>query len=173
MNEQQKDIYLAELGRHAGWALEARERMLAAATGEERHGALHQMLGHASVAARLLWPARGRKLERKARRRAEARAAQLRELLRIGEDHTLASELLADHVTRFDLSLDAWVADELDRIIVPEGSAAELVRWYDPEQDRFHVRGVAHSLGEVERALRDLRARVREARRSHGREATA
>lgn len=179
MNEFQLRIYLEEIDKHACWALEAYDRAEnKEASAADIFSAAHQMLGHAGIVSRMLWPeemfvpkADRRHLGQNCKR-ARERAVMLRERLGVDEHSPLNQPDLRLHVTRFEEKLDSWIQEALDDIIMPStppdnlkgqkrGLVAEDVfRHFNGATGEFNFRETAFQLQSLAEALTELRLRV-------------
>ncbi len=180
MNTYQVRIYLEELDKHACWALEAFNRIQQdrSASAADLFSAVHQMLGHAGVVSRLLWPEEmivpredKRRAERRYKRALE-RGEKLRNHLAVDSTNPLNRADLRRHVAGFEENLDSWVSEGLDKIVLPANPddnlkgrrigpvAEDVLRYFNVESGEFDFRGTVFPLQAISEALTDLRMRI-------------
>jgi hypothetical protein len=180
MNTHQLRIYFEELDKHSCWALEAYDRIQQNpdADAVDLFSSAHQMLGHAGVVSRLLWPEEmvvpreNRRLAQRRQKRALERAEQLRDRLAVDSKSPLNRTELRCHVASFEENLDTWVNDGLDQIVLPQNSedslrgrrigpvAEDVLRHFNVQSGEFDLRGTVFPLQAIAEVLTELRMRI-------------
>ncbi|MFH0882887.1 MAG: hypothetical protein V2A56_07865 [bacterium] len=180
MNTHQLRIYFEELDKHACWALEAYDRIQQNpdANAINLFSSAHQMLGHAGVVSRLIWPEdmvvprENRRLAQRRHKRALERGENLRSRLVVDLISPLNRPELRRHVASFEENLDTWVNDDLDQIVLPQNSednlkgrrigpvAEDVLRHFNIRSGEFDFRGTVFPLQAIAEALTDLRLRI-------------
>lgn len=180
MNTHQLRIYFEEMEKHACWALEAFDRIQdnPDSSAGDLFSSAHQMLGHAGVVSRLLWPEEmlvpreNRRISLRRYKRALERAEHLRERLAVDEKNPLNQPALRKHIAGFEQNLDMWIDDGLDQIVLPSNPtdnlkgrrvgriAEDVLRHFNLDSGDFDLRGTVFPLQAIAEALTDLRLRI-------------
>ena len=147
---------------------------------------IHSFLTHAGSVSRLFWPATPRKRRGEApssyrRRKSQCadRAQRLRAALSVSEEEeSLSRRTLRDHLEHFDERIDDWALSSerhnfIDRCVGPISSVAgadpgDLIRWFDPTDGSFHLRGTRFDLSSLATWIHGIRERTQQAAKEHG-----
>ncbi len=159
-------IYLGEIIMQADMTVPIVHNINVAVT--QRHtvqafGLLHNLLIHAGIVSRMLWPPAG-----KAPR--VRRARELREMLGVDDAHPLAKRDLRNHLEHYDERLDSWVKESerhnfVDRWIGPRAGIQgvddkDILRLFDPVANLFIFRGESFAIQGLVDGLDDIRERA-------------
>lgn len=138
---------------------------------------IHSFLTHASNVSKILWPGTIPKQKRtetdnqyqeriRKIKRAVLRATELRDELRLPEEHILKSRKLRNHLEHFDDRIDDWEEHSGNKnfaqdIIGPENAIVgldkkDMMRWFNQTNGTFLFRGETFSLQNIATAIEKL-----------------